>query len=331
MKTPDSAVDESILAALEERGGYVSGEELSRRLGLSRAAVWKRIRLLRDGGYGIRARTRRGYLLVEKPDVLSGREVGRNLDTRIVGRELYTFDDVTSTNDLAYEAAVKGAGEGAAVIADSQTRGRGRLNRSWISPGGKNLYLSVVLRPVIPPSLVSILTYMGAVAAAEALEEDFALGVELKWPNDVLVRGRKLAGLLNEVKAEADRVDFVVLGFGVNLNMGEEDFPHDVLNNATSVMMETGRRVSRVRFARSLLKSIDSWYRALLVHGSGLALARWEDAAAIRGKTVEVSSFGRIHRGVAEGLDQNGALILRKGEGEVIRIVAGDLREEEGR
>lgn len=327
MKTRDHSIDQSILTALEEQQGYVSGEHLSRRLGLSRAAIWKRIETLRAEGYGIRARARRGYMLTQKPDLLSSWEIGRNLKTYRLARELHTFEEVTSTNDVAYEMALKGALEGVAVIAESQTRGRGRMNRSWVSPCDRNLYLSLILRPQISPQLVPTLTYMGALSTAEALVKSFSLKVGLKWPNDILVRGRKLAGLLNEVKAETDRVDFVVLGFGINLNMGEENFPEELREKATSVMRELGHRISRVGFTRCLLESIDAWYEAFLLQGASFIIESWEAVARIRGRSVEVRSFGTIHRGVAEGLDRDGALILRKGKDEVIRIVAGDLKD----
>lgn len=327
MKTRDHSIDQSILTALEERQGYVSGEDLGRRLGLSRAAIWKHIQILRGEGYGIRARPRRGYMLTQKPDLLSWWETGRNLKTRKVARELHIYGEVTSTNDVAYEMALKGAQEGMVVIAESQIRGRGRMNRSWVSPRGKNLYLSLILRPRVPPQLAPMLTYMGAVSIAEALEKSFSLKVEVKWPNDILVRGRKLAGLLNEVKAETDRVDFVVLGFGVNLNMGKKDFPQELREKATSVMRELGHRVSRIEFTRCLLETLDAWYETFLLRGAEDILERWEALARIRGRLLEVRSFGTIHRGVAAGLDRDGALILRKGKDEAIRIVAGDLRD----
>jgi BirA family biotin operon repressor/biotin-[acetyl-CoA-carboxylase] ligase len=326
MRTRDRSILQAILEALEEPGGYVSGEDLSRRLGLSRAAVWKRIQTLRQEGYGINAKSRRGYTLVRKPDLLSPWEIGRNLKTQRVGREFHTFEEVTSTHDVAYKMALEGALEGVVVMAESQTQGRGRLNRSWISPAGKNLYLSLILRPDISPQVVPNLTYLGAVSTAEALAKSFSLKVELKWPNDVLMKGRKLAGLLNEVKAEPDQVDFVVLGFGVNLNMGDEAFPPELRETATSVMRELGHSISRVEFTRCLLESIEARYEEFLNQGPDRIIEAWEGIARIRGKFVHVRSYGEVHRGVAEGLGRDGALVLRRGE-EKIRIVAGDLTE----
>ena len=327
MKIRGPSIDRIILTLLEERSGYVSGEDLSRKAGVSRAAVWKRIQVLRSRGYRIPAKPRLGYTLSRRPDHLLAWEIERKLETRKIGSEIRTFDEVTSTNEVAYEMALQGAREGLVVIAESQARGRGRIKRTWVSPPLRNLYLSVILRPQIPPQLAPLLTYAGAVATAEALRTSFSLEAELKWPNDILVRGKKLAGLLNEVKAETDRIDFVILGFGVNLNMGMESFPQELREKATSVMMELGRRVSRVEFTQSLLKSIETWYEAFLFLGAPRITEQWEAMARIRGKPIEVRFFDRVYRGVAEGLDRDGALILREKAGGRVRIVAGDLSE----
>jgi BirA family biotin operon repressor/biotin-[acetyl-CoA-carboxylase] ligase len=258
----------------------------------------------------------------ERPDSVSGKDLTR----RLAGK-LHIFEEVNSTNDVAYSMALEDAPEGTVVIAESQTRGRGRMNRSWVSPSGKNLYLSLVLKPPIPPREAPFLTYMGAVATAEALADNFCLDASLKWPNDILVNGRKLAGLLNEVKAESDRVVFAVLGFGVNLNVDQKAFPPGLRGKATSVMGELGHSVSRVGFTRCLLESIEAWYETFLTRGHESIIEKWEALAQIRGKSIEVRSFGVIHRGVADGLDRDGALVLRGGTGEKIRVVAGDLRE----
>lgn len=317
--------DDVILTALETAKDYVSGACLSRRLGLSRNAVWKRVQVLRSMGYGIDARPHRGYILTEKPDLLMPLEIRRHVKTCRIATEVHSFKEVPSTNELAYEMALKGAPEGVVVVAETQTQGRGRMRRRWLSPPGLIIYLSLILRPKLTPHLAPLLTYVGAVSTAEALDKGFALEVSLKWPNDVLMRGRKLAGLLNEVKAETDRVDFIVLGFGINVNMEEADFPEDLRHKATSVRIELGRKVSRVEMARCLLESIEAWYDVFLLHGADPVIRRWESLARIRGASIEVRSFDDTHRGVAEGLDINGALMLRQGKDRVIKLVAGDV------
>ncbi len=268
-------------------------------------------------------------MLLQRVDRLLSEGISRGLKTFRVKWEIHAFEKVTSTNNLAYDMARNGAREGVVVIAECQTRGRGRMKRSWVSPYGRNLYLSLILRPPIPPRLGALLTYLGAISTTEALSESFSLEVGIKWPNDIVVRGRKLAGLLNEVKTEADRVDFVILGFGVNLNMDLETLPEGLRENATSVMMELGHRVPRVEFTQYLLERIDTWYDVFLRQGADPILKRWESVASIRGKCLEVESFGTVHRGVVEGLDADGALILRKRQDERIRIVAGDVTKVE--
>jgi BirA family biotin operon repressor/biotin-[acetyl-CoA-carboxylase] ligase len=264
---------------------------------------------------------------IEKSDFLSAQEVRQSLKTLKVAREIHTFGQVTSTNDLAYEMALRGTREGVVVVAESQTHGRGRLNRSWISPPGKNLYLSLILRPQVPARCVPVMTYLGAISTAEALVKNFSLKIQIKWPNDILVRRRKLAGLLNEAKVETDRVHFVVLGFGVNLNMGEGAFPKELREKATSVMREVGHEVSRVSFTRYLLESIENWYETFLLQGPDPIIETWETLARIRGKVLEVRSFGGLYRGQAQGLDRDGTLILCNGQGETIKIAVGDVTE----
>jgi BirA family biotin operon repressor/biotin-[acetyl-CoA-carboxylase] ligase len=257
---------------------------------------------------------------------LSPGEIGRRVKNLRVAREIHSLREVTSTNEIACEMALKGAPEGVVVIAETQTRGRGRINRGWVSPPGRNVYLSLILRPRMVPHLSPFLTYMGAISAAEALIEAFRLEVSLKWPNDVLVNGKKLAGLLNEVRVETDQVDFVILGFGININMEEEAFPDELRGNATSVMIELGHAVSRVEMTRCLLERLETWYETFLHQGVDPVIDRWESLARVRGTRIEVRSLDQTYRGVAEGLDRDGALILRDGKDRIIRVVAGDVR-----
>ena len=316
--------DDMILTVLETAKDYVSGECLSRKLGLSRTAVWKRVQVLRGMGYEIGARPHRGYILTQKPELLMPLEIGR-LKTCGIAKDIRSFKEVASTNELAYKMALEGASEGVVVISETQTQGRGRMRRRWVSPPGRNIYLSLILRPRITPRLAPLLTYVGAVSTAEALDKGFALDVSLKWPNDVLVRSKKLAGLLNEVKAETDRVDFIVLGFGINVNMEKEDFPEDLRQKATSVMIELGRKVSRVEVIQCLLESIETWYDVFLLHGADPVIRQWESLARIRGTSIEVRSFDDTCRGVVEGVDRDGALMLRQEKDRIIRLVAGDV------
>ena len=221
-------MDDKILQLLRERNStFLSGEEISHRLKVSRTAVWKRVKRLRGLGYEIEASTRSGYRLVRSPDLLTPAEVKPVLSTKWMGKVIHHFHTADSTNSEAYQLALKGTREGEVVIAESQKKGRGRLGRTWYSPPSLNLYLSVILRPKIPPQQASLITLMAAVATADAIQKFSGLLPLIKWPNDILMRGRKVAGLLNEIHSEMDRIHFVILGIGVNLNMDGKMFPKD--------------------------------------------------------------------------------------------------------
>jgi BirA family biotin operon repressor/biotin-[acetyl-CoA-carboxylase] ligase len=317
--------DEVILQLLrEDPSGFLSGEEISRRLGVTRTSIWKGVRRLREMGYGIEASTRSGYRLVRSPDLLAPFEI-RPLHTKWMGRTIHYFDTVDSTNSKAYQLAFEGAEEGEVVIAESQGKGRGRLGRDWFSPPFVNLYLSVILRPKSPPHQISLITLMAAVAAADAIQKYTGLDPRIKWPNDLLLRGRKVAGLLNEIHSEIDRVHFVILGIGINLNADEKTFPKEIRARATSLKTEMGRIVSRKDFLRGLLQELERWYEILEEHGGVPVLRAWRERARIKGKRVKVTSFGQTLTGLAMDIDSDGALILKLKNGEQKRILAGDV------
>jgi BirA family biotin operon repressor/biotin-[acetyl-CoA-carboxylase] ligase len=319
-------VDEEILRLLKHRSpGFLSGEEISRRLEVTRAAIWKRVRHLRALGYEIEASTRTGYRLIRSPDLLTPSEVSPLLRTKWMGRSIHHFHSMDSTNSMAYELALQGAEEGEIVVAESQKKGRGRLGRKWFSPPLTNLYLSIILRPEIPPQQASLMTLMAAVATAGAIHKFSGLQPMIKWPNDILLKNRKVAGLLNEIHSEMDRIHFVVLGIGVNLNMDEKMFSKEIRSLATSLKREMGQSVSRKAFLQTLLEELEIWYETFLKEGAPPILQAWRDKAQIHGRPVKVTSFGEILSGTAIDVDNDGALILETKAGERKRVVAGDV------
>jgi len=321
-------MDDTILQFLRDHSPtFLSGEEISRRLRVSRTAVWKRIRHLRDLGYEIEAATRAGYRLTASPDLLTPSEVLPLLKTKKMGRVIHHFHTLDSTNSRAYGLALDGAKEGEIVLAESQKKGRGRLERQWFSPPSRNLYLSVVLRPPIPPQEAPLLTLLAAVATADAIRALTDLSPRIKWPNDILLHDRKVAGLLNEIHSETDRVHFVILGIGVNVNGEVQGFPRQIRQIATTLREETGQNISRKAFLARLLWDLEAWYTLFLKEGGPPILAAWRERAQIRGRQVEVMSFGETLRGTAVDIDSDGALILDTGRGERRRVVAGDLSE----
>lgn len=327
LETADQTNEELILGFLAEGGEeFTPGEALSGKLGLSHVAVWKHVRALRDKGYRIDAVPARGYRLVEVPDRLTSLELTPFLGTRDLGRVVSHHASASSTNELAFGLAAEGASHGEVVIAEQQTRGRGRRGRSWSSPPGVNLYMSLVLRPELPPQRASELTLVAAVALAEVLRESGATA-EIKWPNDVQVEGRKIAGILTELSAEPDRVSFVILGMGVNLNARSEHFPPEVREAATSLAEVRGRRVPRALFTAALLTRLEQWLDEHAARGFGPVRAAWKELSATLGRQVLVRTERAELVGQAEDIDEAGALLVRGPDGALERVLAGDVEQ----
>lgn len=310
---------------MRQSHGYVSGEDLSARCGVTRAAVWKQIQKLRGMGYAIEGVPSTGYRLVAAPDSLDADEVLPGRTPERIGTRVLLLGETTSTNDDAWRLAREGAPEGSIVIAECQTGGKGRKGRLWISPKGVNLYTSIVLRPPLPPSQVSLLTLLAGVVVAEVIREDHGIEAGIKWPNDVLIGGKKVAGILSEMSAEADRVHFLVLGIGVNLNMTEEMFPPDLLQPATSLFLVTGTKVDRASFARSLYGRLDSWYSTFLARGGEPVREAWLALCVHRDRWLEVLTMSGRQAGRFAGLDDDGCLLLDTGGSVQTRIAAGDV------
>ena len=317
----------TILRLFRERDGFVSGEQISRSLNVSRTAVWKHISALRKAGYVVDAVPSRGYRLVSSPDIFNIEEIAAQLNTAVMGRYLICLDETASTNANAFRLAEEGAAEGTVVIADAQSGGKGRLGRVWSSPPGVNLYCSIVLRPSVKPYEAPQLTFLSAVAVARSIEQVTGLKPEIKWPNDVLIGGKKVAGLLNEMSAETDGINFVILGIGVNLNMSTGQFPPDLRSPATSLLIEAGHPVGRVRFVTQLLSELDMLYTQFLTHGFLQVREEWQQRCNAHGREVVVSNGGAdVVKGMFGGIDGDGAMLVRLADGSVERILSGDVK-----
>lgn len=321
----EESVDGRILELLRAGEGFASGAALSRLLGVSRTAVWKHVKGLRSQGYRIEAVPAKGYRLIASPSLFTPLDLSAGLATRRIGSRLVCLKETESTNAVAFRLAEEGAPEGTVVFADAQSAGKGRLGRVWISPAGVNLYCSVVLRPPITPVAACQLTFLSVVAVARAIESCTELAPQIKWPNDILVSGKKVAGLLNEMNAETEKVNFVVLGIGVNLNMRLSQLGEGVRHPATSLLEEGGVEVDRVAFARALLKELDQLYDRFLVEGEGPVRAEWLERSAIRGRSVRVSCGAREFSGEVQGVDAFGALLVRLPGGAVETVLSGDV------
>lgn len=317
-----------VLEALRRADGRTcSGAALSSRHGISRAQVWKDVERLRARGYRIDAVPGGGYRLLEAPDRLYPEEIQDGLATRWLAREIHHFEEVDSTNRVALDLARGDAAHGATVVAEAQTAGRGRLGRSFFSPAHRNLYTSTVLRPELSLAEAPAWILASAVAVADAVAE--AVGdegaVEIKWPNDVLLGGRKTCGILLELGAEATRVAYLVLGIGVNLNVDPADFPAEFRAHATSLAAFRGAPLARAAFARSLYEHLEATLDACAAGGFRGIMPRFEARFRMGGRRVAVRELGGSERsGRVRGIDVDGALLLETDDG-VHRLVAGDV------
>jgi len=304
----------------------VSGAELAQRLGVTRAAVWARIEELRALGYEIVARPHGGYRLVNAPDVLHPDDLLSRLGpARVIGRDIRVFRETTSTNDIVEKLARDGVPEGVVVFAESQTEGRGRLGRRWISPRGQGLWFSILLRPALRPQEATQLTLVAATALARAIREHTGLAPDVKWPNDLLLRGRKVAGILTELTAETDRIRHVVVGLGLDVNQAAGDFPPELRRIATSLRLEAGRPFNRAGLAVAILHALDQDYARLKAGQFEALAAEWEGLCTTLGREVTVHVGSRRIRGRAESLDAEGALLVRTEHGHLERITGGDV------
>ncbi|CAH2030379.1 biotin--[acetyl-CoA-carboxylase] ligase [Trichlorobacter ammonificans] len=316
----------AILRLLRESNDYLSGSRLSRELGITRAAVWKQIAVLREEGHRIEATPSRGYRLLSSPDLLDEPSLRSLLPTGcLVGRRLVCAAATSSTNSDAFRLAEEGAPEGTVVLADSQSGGKGRLGRRWESPAGVNLYCSVILRPPLLPHEASQLTFLSAVAVARTIEAVTGLHPGIKWPNDLLLGERKVAGLLNEMSAETDRVGFVILGIGVNINMQAHQFPDGLRHPATSLLLASGTTVSRSVFTVRLFQELAAGYERFLREGFDPVREEWAGRSTAFGREVAVDTGAGILRGPFSGIDRDGALLLQRPDGSLERVLSGDV------
>jgi BirA family biotin operon repressor/biotin-[acetyl-CoA-carboxylase] ligase len=319
-------VDAQILQALRGSPEGVSGADLAARLGITRAAVWGRIEELRQLGYEVDASPHRGYRLRSVPDVLHADDLWSRLGkVRCVGRDIRVFRETTSTNDVAEKLGHDGAAEGVVVFAESQTRGRGRMGRRWVSPSRRGLWFSALFRPRLRPEAVTQMTVLAAVSVARAIRIGTGLAVEIKWPNDLLLGGRKVAGILTEMSAEMDHVKHVILGVGIDVNQTAGEFPAELRATATSLRLACGHLVERPALAAVVLRELDADYHRLGLGGFAELADEWEAGCTTLGREVVVVVGERRVRGRAEALDSAGALLLRTEHGRLERVTGGDV------
>ncbi len=316
---------EKILRLLREnRGEYFSGEQISKILAVSRTAVWKHIQVLKKSGYDIESHPKRGYCLRQIPDLLRPDEIKARLITSDFGRTIYYYDDVDSTNKKAKQLAIEGCPHGTAVIAEAQNFGKGRLSRGWFSPKYKGIWLSVVLRPPFAPSEAAKCTLMAAVAINKAIRRVSNVDCGIKWPNDILCGRKKIVGILTEISAEMDGINYLVIGQGINVNATDAEFPDELRDVATSLAIECGHSVSRIDLTVAVLEELERVYNIAVNEGFASIFDEWRSMSITLGQMVDVIGVESRFAGIAKDINEFGELIVQTDEGEKT-VLAGDV------
>ncbi|MDD3895380.1 MAG: biotin--[acetyl-CoA-carboxylase] ligase [Syntrophomonadaceae bacterium] len=318
---------ESVLKALKAGNGeWVSGETLSQTLNVSRTAVWKQVQNLSTEGYKIESSPKKGYRISNPVDLLSPEEVKPGLLTEVFGQDNYFYYRQTdSTNKRARALANDGYPEGTVIVAEEQTDGRGRRGRSWYSPSNQGIYMSIILRPAFPLRQISRLSLLAGVASAEALKDELGLQPSIKWPNDILINGRKITGILSEAVTDMDSIEYIVLGIGININNLPQEFPEDFRTPPTSVLAENGQPGSRVKLLRKLLLSLERQYNFLKDDNFTPILEKARRLSMTLGQKVYFDEGSEVISGEAIDLDDKGYLLVRDYKGTIHTVMSGEI------
>jgi len=316
-----------LLTLLAENSTIViSGARIAKEIGVSRSTVWRWVERLRELGVKVKGQPASGYFLERVPDILTPDMLRQRLKGSLFGKRIYHFFKTDSTNRVALELGHAGEPEGAVVLAEEQTAGRGRAGRTWLSERAAGIYLTLLLRPKLAPVQAPLLTMMAGLSAHAAVQAMTGLKVDLKWPNDVLIRGKKAGGILTEMHAEPEQIRFVAVGIGLNVN--QEKFPGELANLATSLRVETGKPQSRLELLVRLLREFESDYNQFLREGAGRVVARFEALSSYAsGKRVRVTNGVESYTGITAGLGPEGLLQVRRDDGQLSTVIAGDVAE----
>lgn len=301
---------EEILRLLRSADGYISGQELCNRFGVSRTAVWKAINQLKEAGYEIEAQQNKGYRLMAAPDLMTEAEIKSLMHTEWVAKEVLYFDTIDSTNTKAQELAEKGYPSGTLVVADKQESGKGRRGRSWVSPSGTGIFMTLMIKPDINPNNASMLTLVAALAVAKAITSVTGEEAMIKWPNDIVVNSKKVCGILTEMNAQFDYINHIVVGIGINVH--NESFPEEISQMASSLMIEAGgKRFHRAQIIAETMSYFEQYYDIFLKTQDLSALVREYDELLVnRNKSVRVLDPKEPFDGKAMGITPKGELIV---------------------
>ncbi|HLQ95209.1 MAG TPA: biotin--[acetyl-CoA-carboxylase] ligase [Pseudogracilibacillus sp.] len=304
---------------------YISGQQLSEELSISRSAVWKQMNRLKQDGYEVEAVENKGYRIIDSPAKVSENTITWGLDTAWLGHRIIHKTTIPSTQRLAHEYALDGSPHGTVIIADEQTEGKGRISRAWHSKKGTGMWMSLILRPAILPYLAPQLTLLTATVLAEVLDGLTNVHPQIKWPNDILVQGKKTTGILTEMQAEQDQIVYVIIGVGMNVNQQIEDFPEDIKEKATSLRAETGEKVELNDLIQRFLELFEKRYTTYLHEGFDRVKSSWETYGFRLKETLQIANGNETWEGVFLGIAEDGALLAERADGSIEKVYSGEI------
>ncbi len=308
---------------VSHKGEFVSGQKISELFGISRTAVWKHIRVLKQRGYVIESYTKKGYCLKEAPELIRPEQILDELHTQIIGKKIMYYERVDSTNTVAKKLADQGADDGTVIVAEEQTGGRGRLDRSFMSPFAQGLWFSVIIRPNFPPMEVSKMTLVAAVAITKVLRKMGLIHCGIKWPNDILVHGKKMVGILTELNASVEKINYLVMGIGINTTLSKKSLSKELKKTVTSFAMEDVP-VQRNQLLAEILQQLEQYYIVAQEQGFAPILEEWKVLSCTLGQEVKVIASDKTFSGKAVDLDENGNLLVDTGTA-IEKVLAGDV------
>lgn len=316
-----------LIALLENnKDQYISGQKLSEQLDISRSAIWKHMKELEKDGYEIEGKSRKGYRIISAPDKLSENTLQWGLHTEWLGRTIVHKESIDSTQFLAHQHARDGAAHGTVIIADEQTKGKGRMNRAWHSAPGKGIWMSMILRPQLLPHVASQLTLLTATVLADVIHEYIGVKPQIKWPNDILINSRKTAGILTEMQAEQDQIQYVVIGMGINVNQTAEELPEDISYKATSIRVESRKEWDIKELIQQILLTFEAAYESYIKHGFPEVKTKWESYGFRIGEEIDIKTMQDEWRSEFLGIAEDGAMLTTDREGNEQKLYSAEIQ-----
>jgi BirA family biotin operon repressor/biotin-[acetyl-CoA-carboxylase] ligase len=315
-----------ILRILKASGNdFVSGEKISEELGVSRAAIWKYINVIKEDGYEIEAISRKGYRIISSPDKLTSEEIESLLRTKYIGENIIYYESVGSTNSKAKELAEGGQEHGTVIISEEQTLGRGRLGRNWVSPKYKGIWMSIILRPNIITKNISLITLIGAAAVQKAIMK-MEIKTGIKWPNDIVLGSKKVCGILTEMSGEIDHINYLVMGIGINVNLEEKDIHKDLKSVATSLLIESGKHIDRKLLLANVLNIFEELYSDFVLNGNiKETIQVCRENSILIGSEIKLINRGEVTIAKAINISDSGELVIENNKGNIENIVSGEV------